>query len=187
VKPAGLHFPGLKPLSALDLLPGPLAAVSRFRSRDAARRAASFPETTAPHLPMSDSPARTSSELEGMLFDLMYLTMNADGEAHASEKELIDKLKARLSRDERVEVESRVERLRPVVDDGTDAVRERALELADDVAELADEEKDQLAGSYMTLLKGMILADEEIAEEERTLFNDLCRRWDIEDQLPASG
>lgn len=125
-------------------------------------------------------------ELKRMLFDLVYLVMNADGNEHVSEKMLVRKLEARMEREGSVDVDGRAGDLAPLLDEGPDAIRGRVRELADDVYDRAGHRAEALTKRYMDLLKGLIVADADVSPEERRLFADLCERWGVDEELPTS-
>lgn len=125
-------------------------------------------------------------ELKRMLFDLSYLIMNADGTEHISEKMLVRKLEARMEREGSVDVNARTDELSSFLDDGPMAIRERVLDLADGVADHAGDRIEEVGDRYLDLLKGLIVADANVADEEYSLFETLCDRWGIEKELPQS-
>ena len=124
-------------------------------------------------------------ELKRMLFDLAYLTMCADGEQHLSEKTFVQQLARELESD--VDAEERVDDLAPLLDQGSEFVRRRVLYLAAAVRDRAGDQSETITRRYLDLLRDLIIADVNVTPEERTLFNDLCDRWDITDvHLPQS-
>lgn len=125
-------------------------------------------------------------ELKRMLFDLAYLVMNADGTEHISEKMLVQKLEQRVEREGSVDIDARTDDLAPLLEEGPDAIRERVQELADGVAEQAGDRVQELGDGYLDFLKGLIVADASVAEEEYDLFGVLCDRWDVEKDLPSA-
>jgi len=125
-------------------------------------------------------------ELKRILFDLAYLVMNADGNEHISEKMLVRELQTRIEREGSVDVETRTGELARVLDDGPGAIRERVLDLADEVADRAGDRVADVGDGYLDFLKGLIVSDASIADEEYELFNELCDRWGVEKQLPRS-
>jgi hypothetical protein len=125
-------------------------------------------------------------ELKRMLFDLAYLVMNADGTEHISEKMLVQKLERRMEREGSVDIEARTGELAPLLDEDPDAIRDRVMELADDVADRAGDRVQELGDGYLDFLKGLIVADANVASEEYDLFEALCERWDVEKELPQS-
>lgn len=125
-------------------------------------------------------------ELKRMLFDLSYLIMNADGTEHISEKMLVRKLERRMEREDSVNVEARSDELASILEEGPDAIHDHVLTLADDVADRAGDRLQELGNGYLDFLKGLIVADASVAEEEYNLFEVLCDRWGIEKELPRS-
>ncbi len=124
-------------------------------------------------------------ELKRMLFDLAYLVMNADGSEHISERMLVQKLEQRMEREGSVDIESRTDELAPLLDEGPDAIRERVLALADGVADQAGDRIEGVGDRYLDFLKGLIVADASVADEEHALFEVLCDHWGVEKELPA--
>ncbi len=122
-------------------------------------------------------------ELKRMLFDLAYLVMNADGTEHVSEKMLVRELEQRMEREGSVNVTVRTDELKPVLDDGSDAIRSRVLSLADDVADRAGDRTQEVAVRYLDLLRGLIVADASVDPAEHALFEALCERWGVEKEL----
>lgn len=121
-----------------------------------------------------------------MLFDLAYLVMNADGTEHISEKMLVQKLEQRMEREGSVDIDARTDDLAPLLEEGTDAIRERVLDLAEGVAEQAGDRVQELGDGYLDFLKGLIVADASVADEEYDLFEVLCDRWGVEKDLPSA-
>jgi uncharacterized tellurite resistance protein B-like protein len=135
--------------------------------------------------PLDDAEQSRVDTLKRTLFDLSYLVMNADGTEHISEKMLVQKLERRLEREGSVDVDDRVEALRPVVDGGAEAVRDRVLTLANTLSAQAGEQTDALAEQYLELLQGLIVADANVSPLEYELFDVLCSHWGIENELPT--
>lgn len=133
----------------------------------------------------SDSAERVQ-ELKRMLFDLVYLVKNADGTEHISEKMLVQKLEQRMEGEGSVDIESRTDELAPLLDEGPDAIQARVLELADGVAERAGDRIEGVGDRYLDFLKGLIVSDANVADEEYDLFQILCNRWGVENELPQS-
>jgi hypothetical protein len=125
-------------------------------------------------------------ELKRMLFDLAYLVMNADGTEHISEKMLVQKLEQRMEREGSVDIDARTDDLAPLLEEGPDAIRERVLDLAEGVAEQAGDRVQELGDGYLDFLKGLIVADANVADEEYDLFEALCDRWGVQKELPQS-
>lgn len=138
--------------------------------------------------PDDGAPDRVQS-LKRVLFDLAYLLMNADlmnadGTEHVSEQMLIQKLERRLKKEGSVNVEGRADDLRPLLDEGPAAIRDRVQTLADEFVEEAGDRAQPLAHRVLDLLKGMVVADASVSPEEGVLFNDLCERWNVDMELP---
>lgn len=122
--------------------------------------------------------------LKQLLFDLAYLVMNADGTEHISEKMLIRKLEHRMEREGSVDVDARADALNSILDDGSDAIRQKVQALAQRVAERAGDRTQAIGDGYLDLLKGLIVADARVAPEEYELFEVLCDVWEVEKDLP---
>jgi uncharacterized tellurite resistance protein B-like protein len=131
----------------------------------------------------SSAPTRVR-ELKRMLFDLAYLVMNADGTEHVSEQMLVRELEARMEREGSVDVEARTEELKSVLNEGPDAIRLRVAKLADDVADRAGDRTQEIGARYLDLLRGLIVADANVDPAEYQLFEVLCERWEVENNLP---
>jgi uncharacterized tellurite resistance protein B-like protein len=126
------------------------------------------------------------SALKRMLFDLAYLVMNADGTEHISEKMLVRKLERRMEKEGSVDVDARADELAPLLEEGPDAIRERVLELAEEVADRAGDRTQALGAGYLDFLKGLIVADANVSSEEYELFEVLCGEWEVEKELPRT-
>ncbi|PQJ33534.1 hypothetical protein BSZ35_02015 [Salinibacter sp. 10B] len=124
--------------------------------------------------------------LKRALFDLSYLIMNADGTEHISERMLVQKLERRMEQEGSVNAEARADELAPLLEKGPEAVRERVQALAAELAEQAGDRAEVLAQHYLDFLKGLIVADANVAAEEYELFDLLCEEWGIEKDLPRS-
>lgn len=139
---------------------------------------------------MADEEASDANEVDRVqtlkrtLFDLSYLVMNADGTEHISEKMLIRKLEQRMEQEGSVDVGARAEQLQSLLEEGPQAIRERAIELAEELVEQAGDRADVLGAQYLELLKGLIVADANVAPEEYELFQGLCDHWGIDTELP---
>lgn len=125
-------------------------------------------------------------ELKRMLFDLAYLIMNADGTEHISEQMLVRKLEGRIEREGSVDVEARDEELSPLLEKGPEAIRERVQNLATQFVDRAGDRMETLGREYLEFLKGLIVADATVTDEEVQLFQVLCDEWGIEIELPSS-
>ncbi len=146
----------------------------------------SFFEMATSDLEDDQSSSGRVRELKRMLFDLAYLVMNADGTEHISEKMLVQKLERRVEREGSVDIDARTDELSSLLEGGPDEIRERVEQLADDVADRAGDRVDELGEGYLQFLKGLIIADASVADEEYALFEVLCDRWGIEKELPQS-
>jgi hypothetical protein len=123
-------------------------------------------------------------ELRRMLFDLAYLTMQADGTEHLSEKTFVNRLARELEAD--VDAEERVDDLAPLLEQGPEFVRRRVLYLAAAVQDRAGDQADTITRKYLHILRDIIIADVDVAPEERSLFQDLCEAWNVDDiSLPG--
>lgn len=145
----------------------------------------SFFEMAAGESPSDADPDRVR-ELKRMLFDLSYLVMNADGTEHISEKMLVQKLEDRMEREGSVDIDARTDELSSLLDGGPDAVQDRVVTLADEVADRAGDRTQEVGERYLDFLKGLIVADASVTAEEADLFRVLCRRWDVEKDLPQA-
>lgn len=132
----------------------------------------------------TESNADRVQELKRMLFDLAYLIMNADGTEHVSEKMLVQKLERRMEQEGSVDIETRTEELASLLEAGPDAIRDRVLALADDVADRAGDRVQDVGEGYLDFLKGLIVADASVSTEEYELFEALCDHWGVEKELP---
>lgn len=131
-----------------------------------------------------DDDADRVQQIKRTLFDLSYLVMNADGTEHVSEKMLVRKLESRMEREGSVDVEARADELKPLLEEGTEAIRERAVELAEELADQAGDQTEALGGQFLELLKGLIVADANVATEEYELFESVCNELGIQKELP---
>lgn len=125
-------------------------------------------------------------ELKRMLFDLAYLIMNADGTEHISEQMLVRKLEGRMEREGSVDVEARNEELSSLLEEGPEAIRGRVEKLATQFEDRAGDRLEALGSEYLEFLKGLIVADATVTDEEHQLFDVLCEEWGIEVELPSS-
>jgi len=122
--------------------------------------------------------------LKGMLFDLAYLLMNADGTEHVSEQRLVQELEGRLEREGSVDVEGRADDLRPLLEEGPPAIRDRVQAIADEFGDEAGDHARPLARRVLQFLRRLVVADANVSPEEHVLFNDLCERWGVDMELP---
>jgi len=141
-------------------------------------------ESTPPDSNEAASGSGRVRELKRMLFDLAYLVVNADGTEHVSEKMLLRKLEHRMEQEGSVDVDTRVEDLRDLIENDPDALQARVEALADGVAERAGERTREVGARYLDLLSGLIVADANVDPVEYDLYDRLCRRWGVENTLP---
>lgn len=121
-----------------------------------------------------------------MLFDLAYLIVNADGTEHVMEQMLIEELERRPERKGTVDIEARTDHLAPIMEERSDAVRARADELAEEVAQQAGERTQEVGDRYLDLLRDFIVADADVHGTEAELFDLLADRWDVNQTLPGA-
>lgn len=155
---------------------------SQPNSSDSANEASFFKMVTGQDVG-SSTPSRVH-ELKRILFDLAYLIMNADGTEHISEQMLVRELEWKLERERSVDVEARGDQLASLLQEGSAAIRERVEQLAREVADHAGDRTAALGRGYLDFLKGLIVADATVTEEESELFQILCDEWGIEEDLP---
>ncbi len=124
--------------------------------------------------------------LKRMLFDLSYLLMNADGTEHISERMLTRKLESRMEKEGSVDTEARANELAPLLEKGPDAIRDRIETLATELAQEAGDRTQAVGERYLDFLKGLIVADASVSEEEYEVFEMLCDKWGVDKDLPRA-
>lgn len=127
--------------------------------------------------------SRRVNQLKKILFDLVYLMMYADGIEHISEKMLLEKLERKIQTEDSVDIQTRVEVLSPVVEAGPAAIHEEVERRADAFLEQAGDKAPELAGPFLDLIRGLIVADATITPEEHEFFRVLADRWEVDQQL----
>lgn len=132
----------------------------------------------------SEEEGNRVQRIKRTLFDLSYLTMNADGREHISEKMLVRKLEDRMESEGSVDVDARTDELKPLLDEGPDAIRERATDLAAELSEQAGDRTEELGDKFLDWLKGLIIADANVAPEEYELFELICEQLGVEKEMP---
>jgi hypothetical protein len=91
-----------------------------------------------------------------------------------------------MEREGSVDIDARTDELSAVLEDGPDAIRDRVLTLADEVAERAGDRAREVGDRYLDFLRGLVVADASVAAAEAELFGALCDRWGVDKDLPES-
>lgn len=123
---------------------------------------------------------KTNTE-EVILFNILYMFMNCDFDVLDKEAEIIENTIRELTDEEKKIVESQIKDNENIISKGFDKIKSRTMEMGKLINETNDSEG--IKKSFIEVIKTMILIDGVIHKNEKTMFNELCKLWDIESTL----
>ena len=118
---------------------------------------------------------------EVVLFNILYMFMNCDFNVSDKESEIIENTMRELTDEEKNIIESQIKDNENIISKGFDKIKSRTMEMG----KLINETKDSksIKKSFIEIIKAIILIDGVIHKNEKTMFNELCKLWDIESTL----
>ena len=118
---------------------------------------------------------------EVVLFNILYMFMNCDFDVLDKEAEIIENTMRELTDEEKNIIESQIKDNENIISKGFDKIKSRTMEMG----KLINETKDSksIKKSFIEIIKAIILIDGVIHKNEKTMFNELCKLWDIESTL----
>ena len=117
---------------------------------------------------------------EVILFNILYMFMNCDFNVSDKESEIIENTMRELTDEEKKIVESQIKDNENIISKGFDKIKSR-MEMGKLINETKDSES--IKKSFIEVIKAMILIDGVIHKNEKTMFNELCKLWDVESTL----
>mgnify|MGYP001252011439 FL=1 len=118
---------------------------------------------------------------EVVLFNILYMFMNCDFNVSDKESEIIENTRRELTDEEKNIIESQIKDNENIISKGFDKIKSRTMEMG----KLINETKDSksIKKSFIEIIKAIILIDGVIHKNEKTMFNELCKLWDVESAL----
>ena len=123
---------------------------------------------------------KTNTE-EVILFNILYMFMNCDFDTLDKEAEIIENTIRELTDEEKKIVESQIKDNENIISKGFNKIQSRTMEMGKLINKTKDSEG--IKKSFIEVIKAMILIDGVIHKNEKTMFNELCKLWDIESTL----
>lgn len=117
------------------------------------------------------------SEIELMLFEILYLVMHCDMEAASEEDEFIQNIVKDLDEEQKSMLSKRKENLDNIISQGYESIEEKVKEIADKFNAFPEEYVRDLKNNYLKIIKNLILSDKKIHKNERKLFNTISDKW----------
>jgi ribulose 1,5-bisphosphate carboxylase large subunit-like protein len=107
--------------------------------------------------------------------------MNCDFDVLDKEAEIIENTMRELTDEEKKIVESQIKDNENIISKGFDKIKSRTMEMGKLINKTKDSEG--IKKSFIEVIKAMILIDGVIHKNEKTMFNELCKLWDVESAL----
>jgi len=120
------------------------------------------------------------SILKIALFDISYIISNCDDYYSINEIAYLNKLLESFDINSKKLLLIRKKKLDSILDKGFTSVTEFVKKMA---KSLKKQLNDDLKNAYIKLLYEVILLDKEIHENEKILFNILCKEWEVDNRL----
>ena len=118
---------------------------------------------------------------EVILFNILYMFMNCDFDVSDKEPEIIENTMRELTDKEKKIIESQIKENEKIISKGFDKIKPRTMEMGKLINETKDSES--IKKSFIEVIKAMILIDGVIHKNEKTMFNELCKLWDVKSAL----
>ena len=118
---------------------------------------------------------------EVILFNILYMFMNCDYDVSDNESEIIENTMRELTDDEKKIIESQIKDNENIISKGFNNIKSRTMEMGKLINETKDSES--IKKSFIEVIRAMILIDGVIHKNEKTMFNELCKLWDVESAL----
>ena len=113
--------------------------------------------------------------LELVMFDIAYVISNCDYEYSSDEKKYLDIILDRYDDDDQELLKLRTQFLDSILEKGIDTVKTFVVNLSKSLKSKID---DDMKDAYLALFKEVIMLDENVHENERELYQLLCKQWD---------
>ena len=118
---------------------------------------------------------------EVILFNILYMFMNCDFNVSDKESEIIENTMRELTDEEKNIIESQIKDNENIISKGFDKIKSRTMEMGKLINKTKDSES--IKKSFIEVIKAMILIDGVIHKNEKIMFNELCKLWNVESAL----
>ena len=118
--------------------------------------------------------------LELVMFDIAYVISNCDYEYSSDERKYLDVILQRYDEDERELLILRTKFLDSILDKGIDEVMKFIKSLSNSLKSKID---DNMKDVYLELFQEVIMLDGSMHENEKILYDFLCKQWGKEDKI----
>ena len=118
--------------------------------------------------------------LELVMFDIAYVISNCDYEYSSDERKYLDVILQRYDEDERELLILRTKFLDSILDKGIDEVMKFIKNLSNSLKSKID---DNMKDVYLELFQEVIMLDGSMHENEKILYDFLCKQWGKEDKI----
>ena len=118
--------------------------------------------------------------LELVMFDIAYVISNCDYEYTADEKKYLDIILDRYDDEDKELLKLRTQFLDSILEKGIDEVKNFVVNLSKSLKSKID---DDMKDAYLALFKEVIMLDKDVHENERVLYQLLCKQWDRDSGL----
>ena len=118
--------------------------------------------------------------LELVMFDIAYVISNCDYEYSSDEKKYLDIILDRYDDEDKELLKLRTQFLDSILEKGIDEVKNFVVNLSKSLKSKID---DDMKDAYLELFKEVIMLDRDVHENERVLYQLLCKQWGRESGL----
>ena len=118
--------------------------------------------------------------LELVMFDIAYVISNCDYEYSSDEKKYLDIILDRYDDEDKELLKLRTQFLDSILEKGIDEVKNFVINLSKSLKNKID---DDMKDAYLALFKEVIMLDRDVHENERVLYQLLCKQWDRDSGL----
>ena len=118
--------------------------------------------------------------LELVMFDIAYVISNCDYEYSSDEKKYLDIILDRYDDEDKELLKLRTQFLDSILEKGIDEVKNFVINLSKSLKNKID---DDMKDAYLALFKEVIMLDRDVHENERVLYQLLCKQWGRESGL----
>tara|TARA_B100001758_G_C18328974_1_gene567686 strand:- start:97 stop:480 length:384 start_codon:yes stop_codon:yes gene_type:complete len=118
--------------------------------------------------------------LELVMFDIAYVISNCDYEYSSDERKYLDVILQRYEEDERELLILRTKFLDSILDKGIDEVMKFIKNLSNSLKSKID---DNMKDAYLELFHEVIMLDGSMHENEKILYDLLCKQWGKENRI----
>ena len=121
------------------------------------------------------------NKIEIILFNVMHMFMNCDFDISEKEEKLIYDAMKELSDDEKLIMNSEIEKNIQIVSKGFEAMNARTMEMGELINTM--DGSLEIKHSFIEIIKTLIKIDGVIHVNEEKMFNSLCDLWSIQSDL----